>query len=309
MADPDSAGRAHGRSPLADPQIPDPQTASAPAKFAYLREVCAVSKVRRLPRGAQTSAGSLDRLRPDRTSWIGPELDRLTLVTASAADAPLVRVVVADDQALIRGGIVMVLGASPQIRVIGEATNGAEAVVLAGELRPDVVIMDLRMPGMDGIEATKALVDNTTGGDDVMKVLVLTTFNDDESVLGALRAGASGFLVKDEAPIHLIDAVLAIAAGNSWLDPSVTGQVIKAISEGPRVGVGADARLAALTPREREVLVLMAHGMSNGDITRKLFLSEATVRTHVSRILMKTGSRDRTEAVVLAYRSRLVQPG
>jgi DNA-binding NarL/FixJ family response regulator len=169
--------------------------------------------------------------------------------------------------------------------------------------------MDLKMPGMDGIEATKVLVENTTGGDDVMKVLVLTTFNDDESVFGALRAGASGFLVKDEAPIHLIDAVLAIAAGNSWIDPSVTGQVIKAISASPRVGVGAGGRLAALTPREREVLVLMAHGMSNGDITRELFLSEATVRTHVSRILMKTGSRDRTEAVVLAYQSRLVQPG
>jgi DNA-binding NarL/FixJ family response regulator len=234
----------------------------------------------------------------------------LTLVTAPAADASLVRVVVADDQVLVRGGIVMVLGASPQIQVVGQATNGADAITVAAELRPDVVIMDLKMPGMDGIEATKALVDDTTGGDDVMKVLVLTTFNDDESVLGALRAGASGFLVKDEAPIHLIDAVLAIAAGHSWLDPSVTGQVIKAISAGPSVSAGGtDARLAALTPREREVLVLMAHGMSNGDITRKLYLSEATVRTHVSRILMKTGSRDRTEAVVLAYQSRLVQPG
>jgi DNA-binding NarL/FixJ family response regulator len=239
----------------------------------------------------------------------GLALDKLTSVTAPAADASLVRVVVADDQALIRGGIVMVLGASQQIQVVGQATNGAEAVAVAGELRPDVVIMDLKMPGMDGIEATKVLVENTTGGDDVMKVLVLTTFNDDESVFGALRAGASGFLVKDEAPIHLIDAVLAIAAGNSWIDPSVTGQVIKAISASPRVGVGAGGRLAALTPREREVLVLMAHGMSNGDITRELFLSEATVRTHVSRILMKTGSRDRTEAVVLAYQSRLVQPG
>jgi DNA-binding NarL/FixJ family response regulator len=172
-----------------------------------------------------------------------------------------------------------------------------------------VVIMDLKMPGMDGIEATRALVENTAGGDDLIKVLVLTTFNDDASVLGALRAGASGFLVKDEAPVHLVDAVLAIAAGNSWIDPTVTGQVIKALGAAPRVGVGSDGRLSALTPREREVLVLMAHGMSNGDITKKLFLSEATVRTHVSRILMKTGSRDRTEAVVLAYQSRLVQPG
>ena len=203
----------------------------------------------------------------------------------------------------------MVLAGDPQLEVIGEATNGAEAVALAGELRPDVVIMDLKMPGMDGIEATRAVVENSAGGDDLIKVLVLTTFNDDASVLGALRAGASGFLVKDEAPIHLIDAVLAIAAGNSWIDPTVTGQVIKALGEAPRVGAGSDARLSALTPREREVLVLMAHGMSNGDITKKLFLSEATVRTHVSRILMKTGSRDRTEAVVLAYQSRLVQPG
>ncbi len=220
-----------------------------------------------------------------------------------------VRVLVADDQALVRGGILMVLAGDPQLEVIGEATNGAEAVALAGELRPDVVIMDLKMPGMDGIEATRAVVENSAGGDDLIKVLVLTTFNDDASVLGALRAGASGFLVKDEAPIHLIDAVLAIAAGNSWIDPTVTGQVIKALGEAPRVGAGSDARLSALTPREREVLVLMAHGMSNGDITKKLFLSEATVRTHVSRILMKTGSRDRTEAVVLAYQSRLVQPG
>jgi DNA-binding NarL/FixJ family response regulator len=220
----------------------------------------------------------------------------------------LIRVVVADDQALVRGGILMVLAGHPQLEVIGEATNGAEAVALAGELRPDVVIMDLKMPGMDGIEATRAVVENSAGGDDLIKVLVLTTFNDDASVLGALRAGASGFLVKDEAPIHLIDAVLAIAAGNSWIDPTVTGQVIKALGEAPRVGAGSDTRLSALTPREREVLVLMAHGMSNGDITKKLFLSEATVRTHVSRILMKTGSRDRTEGVV-AYQSRLVQPG
>jgi DNA-binding NarL/FixJ family response regulator len=220
-----------------------------------------------------------------------------------------VRVLVADDQALVRGGILMVLAGQPQLEVVGEATNGVEAVARAGELRPDVVIMDLKMPGMDGIEATRALVENTAGGDDLIKVLVLTTFNDDASVLGALRAGASGFLVKDEAPVHLVDAVLAIAAGNSWIDPTVTGQVIKALGAAPRVGVGSDGRLSALTPREREVLVLMAHGMSNGDITKKLFLSEATVRTHVSRILMKTGSRDRTEAVVLAYQSRLVQPG
>ena len=203
----------------------------------------------------------------------------------------------------------LVLGASQQIEIVGEASNGAEAIEVANRLRPDVVIMDLRMPGMDGIEATRALVGDTIGGDYVMKILALTTFNDDASVLGALRAGASGFLVKDEAPLHLIDAVLAIAAGNSWIDPSVAGQVIKALAAAPRVGVGADARLAALTAREREVLVLMAHGMSNGDITQKLFLSEATVRTHVSRILMKTGSRDRTESVVLAYQSRLVQPG
>ncbi|HET9647382.1 MAG TPA: response regulator transcription factor [Microlunatus sp.] len=232
------------------------------------------------------------------------------MTASEEASAPRrVRVVVADDQALVRGGILLVLGSSPEIEVVGEAADGAQAIAVAGQVRPDVVIMDLKMPGTDGIEATRTLVENTSDGDDVLKVLVLTTFNDDTSVLGALRAGASGFLVKDEAPVHLVDAVLTIAAGNSWIDPSVAGQVIKALGEAPRVGVGADARLAALTAREREVLVLMAHGMSNGDITRKLFLSEATVRTHVSRILMKTGSRDRTEAVVLAYQSRLVQPG
>lgn len=218
-----------------------------------------------------------------------------------------VRVLVADDQALVRGGIVMLLAPQPDIEVVGEAADGDEAVNQARALRPDLVLMDLRMPGLNGIEATKVLAQDPAGADDrLTKVLVLTTFNDDDSVYGALHAGASGFLLKDQAPTHLVEAVRAVALGNSWIDSAVAGQVLNALAATPQPG-RPDAALSRLTAREQQVLTLMAMGLSNGEITERLVLSKATVRTHVSRILMKTGSRDRTQAVVLAYRSGLVR--
>ena len=212
-----------------------------------------------------------------------------------------ISVVVAEDQPMVRAGIAMLLAAQPDIEVVGEAANGAEAIVLARSLRPDVVIMDLRMPGTDGIAATRTLAeDNADERDRLTKVLVLTTFDDDELVHGALRAGASGYLLKHAAPQDLIVAVRRIAAGDAWIDPAAAGQVIAALAGSAPLGDDPPETVERLTPREREVLVLMAEGLSNADIRDRLVLSEATVKTHVARIIMKTGSRDRTSAVVLA---------
>lgn len=226
----------------------------------------------------------------------------------TSAPVAAIRVLIADDQSLVRGGIRMILAAQPGIEIVAEAVDGDEAVAKAQALAPDVLLMDLRMPGMDGIEATALVTqDRPTGPTDrLTKVLVLTTFNDDESVYGALRAGASGFLIKDRAPVHLVEAVRAVAAGESWIDSAVAGQVLRALATIPRAG-RPSAAIERLTAREREILVLMASGLSNPDIMQRLVLSEATVRTHVSRILMKTGSRGRTQAVILAYQSGLVR--
>lgn len=221
----------------------------------------------------------------------------------------MIDILIADDDVLVRGGIAMLLAGESDVRLVGQAGSGEEAVRLAYELRPTLVLMDLRMPGLDGVEATRRIVDEPTlTGDEVVRVLVLTTFSDDESLHSALRAGASGFLIKDAAPRFLVEAIRSVAAGASWLDAAVAGQVIRALAaaphpSSPNVDEGAVGRLTA---REREVLQLMAAGRSNAEIRDLLVLSEATVRTHVSRILMKTGSRDRTQAVVLAYRSGLV---
>ena len=221
----------------------------------------------------------------------------------------MIDILIADDDVLVRGGITMLLAGESDVRLVGQAGSGEEAVRLAYELRPTLVLMDLRMPGLDGVEATRRIVDEPTlTGDEVVRVLVLTTFSDDESLHSALRAGASGFLIKDAAPRFLVEAIRSVAAGASWLDAAVAGQVIRALAaaphpSSPNVDEGAVGRLTA---REREVLQLMAAGRSNAEIRDLLVLSEATVRTHVSRILMKTGSRDRTQAVVLAYRSGLV---
>ncbi len=224
-------------------------------------------------------------------------------------------VLLADDQDLVRSGLRMLLDAESDIEVVAEARDGSEAVELATRVRPDVVVMDLRMPGMDGREATEQILQAQADGvDRLTKVLVLTTFDGDEDVYGALRAGASGYLLKHSSPGEVAQAIRRVASGESWLDPRVTGRVIAAVRD-LAVRTAAPGRspeaaaLEALTPREREVLTLVAQGLSNGEIRDRLVLSEATVKTHVARILMKTGSRDRASAVALAYRSGFVDSG
>ena len=202
----------------------------------------------------------------------------------------------------------MLLSRDPAISVIGEVGDGAAAIALADQLKPSIVIMDVRMPGLDGVEATRQIVLAREESDHPVRVLILTTFDEDEVVYDALRAGAHGFLVKHMAPQRLLEAVKTIASGDSWIDPSVAATVIKALQSVPTGGRASVEAVGRLTRRECEVLTMMAHGMSNGDISAELVLSEATVKTHVARILMKTGSRDRTQAVVMAYQSGLVTP-
>ena len=222
--------------------------------------------------------------------------------------SPPVKVLIVDDQVLVRGGIRLLLERHADIEVVGEAVDGSEAVALAREQRADVVVMDVRMPGMDGVEATRQLVERGQDADWLVKVLVLTTFDDDVVVYDALRAGAHGFLVKHTAPRKLHEAIVTIAAGDAWIDPSVTTSVLRALRAAPRTA-GLSAELVSrLTPRERQILAIMATGLSNAEISARFVLSEATVRTHVTRILMKTGARDRTQAVVLAYESGFVMP-
>lgn len=219
-----------------------------------------------------------------------------------------IRLIVADDQPLVRAGIAMLLRAEPDLEVMAEVSDGHEAVDLARSLHPDLVLMDARMPNMDGITATRLITAESPHPDQLTKVLVLTTFNDDEVVYGALRAGASGFLLKHAAPKDLVTAVHTIAAGEAWIDPAVAGKVIAAVATLPISGQDSPHLLKRLTAREREVLSLMAHGLSATEIKDHLVLSEATVKTHIARILIKTGSRDRAQAVVLAYQSGLVTP-
>jgi len=215
----------------------------------------------------------------------------------------VIRVVVVDDQELMRFGFRMVLGAQEDIDLAGEAGDGADAVALAAELRPDVVLMDVRMPVMDGVEATKRIVEAGTS-----RVLVMTTFDLDEYVYAALQNGASGFLLKDTPPDHLVSALRSVASGDAVVSPSVTRRLLDRF-----VGGGGplrdEAELDVLTEREREVLVLIAKGLSNVEIAGTLFLSEATVKTHVGRILAKLNLRDRVQAVVLAYETGLIRPG
>lgn len=218
-----------------------------------------------------------------------------------------VTVVIADDQPMVRAGVRMLLSVDPGLEVVGEASDGHGAIAAVERLHPDVVVMDLRMPGMDGTEATRRIVAEQAGDPDALtRVLVLTTFDEDEDVYAALRAGASGFLLKHASADVLATAIRRVAEGESWLDPAVVGRVIRALRLPP--GPDGAAVAAALTPREREVLTLVAEGLSNADLCERLYLSEATVKTHVARILMKTGSRDRAAAVALAYRSGFVRP-
>ena len=219
-----------------------------------------------------------------------------------------IRVIVVDDQELIRAGIVMLLAAQEDLEVVAEAADGDTAVRLAAQHHPDVVLMDIRMPRGDGIEATRRLTADQQGDsvDRPTRVLVLTTFADDEVLYGALRAGASGFLLKHAAPADLPSAIRKVAAGEAWIDSAVAGRVIAAVARLPDSPDAGELE-ALLTPREREVLTMIAQGMSNAEITRRLVLSEATVKTHVARVIMKTGCRDRAQAVALAYQSGLVR--
>lgn len=219
-----------------------------------------------------------------------------------------IRIIVADDQPLVRAGIAMLLRAEPDFEVLAEASDGQQAVDLAHDRHPDLVLMDARMPKLDGITATRLITAYNTDTDHLIKVLVLTTFNDDEVVYGALRAGASGFLLKHAAPKDLAAAVRTVAGGESWIDPAVAGKVIAAVAALPSPGQGSSQQLERLTHREREILTLLAQGLSSFEIKERLVLSEATVKTHIARVLLKTGSRDRTQAVVLAYQSGLVTP-
>jgi DNA-binding NarL/FixJ family response regulator len=218
---------------------------------------------------------------------------------------PPVRVLIVDDDDLVRDGLSAVLSSDETIEVVDEAADGRHAIDRARFLRPDVVLMDVRMPELDGISATRELL----AAAPEIKVVILTTFEEDDYIFGALKAGASGFLLKRTPRADLIAAIHAVAAGEGLLSPSVTRRVIDRMAHQPLIGEGADPRLDELTPREREVLMLIGQGLSNPEIAAALFVEETTVKTHVRRILMKLHLRDRVHAVILAYESGLVQAG
>lgn len=213
----------------------------------------------------------------------------------------MIRVLLADDQAVVRSGLRTILEAQDGIEVVGEAGDGREAVALARELEPDVVVMDIRMPGLDGIEATRRLAEGP-------HVLVLTTYGLDEHVYDALRAGAAGFLVKTDSPERIVEGVRVVAGGDALLGPETTRLLIGRFTAGPPPRAVAGSELG-LTPREREVLELVAQGLSNAEIAERLVVSDGTVKTHVARILHKLGLRDRVQAVVFAYEHGVVRPG
>lgn len=224
-----------------------------------------------------------------------------------AAETPPIRVILADDQPLIRSGLRVLINDAPDIDVVGEAGTGAEAVRLAAGLRPDVAVMDIRMPEMDGIEATRRI----TEAADATRVVMLTTFDDDEYVYSALRAGASGFLVKDMALDSILDAVRVVASGDALIAPSVTRRLIAEFAVRPepaRVRGVDDGLLSGVTEREREVLTLVGRGLSNSEIAEELYISAATAKAHVARLFAKLGARDRVQLVITAYEAGLVAP-
>ena len=223
----------------------------------------------------------------------------------------MIRIVVADDQPLIRSGLAMLLDSADDIEIVAEAGNGAEAVARAAELQPDIVLMDVRMPVMDGVEATgRITADGFSADPDApVKVLILTTYNVDATVVEALRAGASGFMLKDAAPGDLLAAVRSVAAGEAWLQPAVARGLLAEFAARPEPRAPERALLDRLTPREQEVLVLIAEGLTNGEIAARLVVGEVTVKTHVGRLLMKLELRDRVHAVIAAYEYGLVVAG
>jgi DNA-binding NarL/FixJ family response regulator len=217
-----------------------------------------------------------------------------------------VRVLLADDQALVRSGFRMILESRPELEVVGEAEDGFEAIEATRRLLPDVILMDVRMPNLDGVEATRRLVSRGTES----RILILTTFDLDEYVYEAIRAGASGFLLKDVRPQELVDAIHVVAKGDALLAPSITRRLLDRFAEqAPQDQAKPPPQLESLTERELEVLKLVAKGLSNAELAEKLFLSETTVKTHVSSVLRKLGLRDRVQAVVVAYEAGLVRPG
>jgi DNA-binding NarL/FixJ family response regulator len=220
-----------------------------------------------------------------------------------------IRVAVADDQVLVRSGFRVLLGGEPGIEVVGEAGNGAEAVALVAREHPDVVLMDVRMPVMDGLEATRRITTEPSLAS--TRVVILTTFDLDEYVHEALRAGASGFLLKDTLPVDLVNAVRVVADGEALIAPKITRRLIEEFANRPAPGAATEAGavLDQLTEREREVLGVVARGLSNAEIATALYVSHATVKTHISRLLMKLGARDRAQLVMLAYETGLVSPG
>jgi DNA-binding NarL/FixJ family response regulator len=221
--------------------------------------------------------------------------------------SPPIGVLIADDQPLVRAGLRMILELEPDIDIVGEAADGNEAVTVAAQMEPDVILMDVRMPQLDGLEATRRIVSERAHGS---RVLILTTFDLDAYVYEALLAGASGFVLKDIAPEQLVDAIHVIANGEALLSPSVTRRLIEEfVRRPPDVARQAPREVEALTPREAEILRLVARGLSNAEIAGRAFVSEPTVKTHVARILMKLGLRDRVQVVVYAYEHGLAQPG
>ena len=219
----------------------------------------------------------------------------------------MIRVLVADDQALVRGSVRVLVDTAADLQVIGEAANGAEAVEIAAEQQPDVLLMDIRMPVMDGIEATRQITQSPqTAG---VRILILTTFDLDEYVYAALRAGASGFLLKDTPPADLLTAIRIVAAGEALLAPAVTRRLIAEFARFPQPGQQLAATLDGVTEREREVLTLIARGLSNAEIAGALHVTMATAKTHVGRLLAKLGARDRAQLVIVAYETGLVRPG
>jgi DNA-binding NarL/FixJ family response regulator len=215
-----------------------------------------------------------------------------------------IRVLIADDQALVRNGFHLIVETRSDLEVVGEADDGLEAVRLAAELKPDVILMDVRMPNLDGIEATRQIV----ATDNPARILVLTTFDLDEYVYAAIRAGASGFLLKDVRPHDLVDAIRLVSSGNALLGSTVTRRLLERFTEQRPAPEDRTPEIASLTGRERETLQLLTAGLSNAEIAEQLFLSETTVKTHVSSILRKLGVRDRVQAVIAAYEAGLVQP-